>query len=249
MKRIALTLTAVACLAAPAASAAPSGSPGTAAGGVPAVAGRAAPPPSAFAHPGRNPWFPLRPGTRWVLRGVDEGHRLVERVVVTRRHRVVAGIRARVVRDVVRRADGSIAERTRDWYAVDDRGTVWYLGEATATYDRHGDLEDRDGSWEAGVDGAVAGRIMPAHPRVDTAYRQEYWKGEAEDQAWVVQRGTRVATPAASGRGIRTLEWTRLEPRVVSQKLYLRGYGQVAERDLSGGSERFELVRFSPPGT
>ncbi|MEQ6901362.1 hypothetical protein [Nocardioides sp. YIM 152588] len=244
----ALSLTALACLAVPAASAPAAGraEPAAAVPAVPAVA--AAPPSSAFEHPRHNPWFPLRPGTRWVLEGRDEGHRLIQRTTVTHRHRMVAGIRARVVRDVVRRADGSIAELTRDWYAVDDRGTVWYLGEATATYDRHGDLEDRDGSWEAGVDGAVAGRIMPAHPRVTTAYRQEYWEGEAEDQAWTVQRGARISTPAAEGRGLRSLEWTRLEPRVVSQKLYLRGYGLVGERDLAGGSERFALVRFTSPG-
>jgi hypothetical protein len=196
-----------------------------------------------------NSWFPLKPGTVWVLRGYDEGHRFLQRTTVTDRHRMVDGVRTRVVRDVVRRADGSVAELTNDWYAVDDRGTVWYYGEATATYDRQGRVISRNGSWEAGVDGAVAGRIMPAHPLVTTAFRQEFRPGLAEDQAWVVERGARVRTPGVTtAHGMRMLEWTRLEPDTVSQKLYVRGYGLVAERDLAGSHERFELIRMVRPG-
>jgi len=205
----------------------------------------AGPGPGRFDHPRANPWFPLRTGDAWFLRGSDEGRRYTERVTVLRRHRVVAGVRTTILRDVLRRADGSLAELTHDWYAADHGGTVWYFGERTATYDRHGGVISREGSWETGRDGAVAGRIMPAHPRVTAAFRQEYLRGSAEDQAWVVQRGVRVRTPAlTTTSGLRTLEWTRLEPGVVSQKLYVRGRGVVAERDLAGGSERFVLVRF-----
>jgi hypothetical protein len=199
-----------------------------------------------FDHPRANPWFPLRAGDAWSLRGTDEGRRYTERVTVLRRHRTVAGVRTTVLRDVLRRADGSVAELTHDWYAADDGGTVWYFGERTATYDRHGGVISREGSWKAGRDGAVAGRIMPAHPRVTDAYRQEYLRGSAEDQAWVVQRRAHVHTPALTTRsGLRTLEWSRLEPGVVSEKVYVRGRGVVAERDLAGGSERFVLVRFT----
>jgi hypothetical protein len=203
------------------------------------------PDPSTFHHRQANPWFPLRPGTRWVLHGTEDGHRLLQRTTVTDHTRRIAGVRTRVVRDVVRRADGSVAELTRDWYAADDRGRVWYFGEATATYRRDGSVIDRDGSWQAGRSGAVAGLIVPAHPRVTKAFRQEYDRGNAEDQAWVVERGVHVTTPGVSTRhGLRMLEWTRLEPRVVSTKLYVRGVGIVAEHDLSGGNERYELVSF-----
>jgi hypothetical protein len=235
-----------------AAGAPPAASPTASASPTVSLATAAAPTgpsPTRFDHPRANPWFPLRPGDVWVLRGTDEGRRYSERVTVLHRHRVVAGVRATVVRDVLRRAGGSVAELTHDWYAADHRGTVWYLGERTATYDRHGAVTSREGTWEAGRGGAVAGRIMPAHPRVTDAFRQEYRRGRAEDQAWVVQRGARVRTPALTTRsGLRTLEWTRLEPGVVSQKLYARGRGLVAERDLAGGTERFVLVRFARSG-
>ena len=101
-----------------------------------------------------------------------------------------------------------LAEKTRDWYATDQDGNVWYFGEDTATYDENGDLESREGSWEAGVDGAVAGIIMPADPRPSTAAYMEFAKGEAEDQAWVVQRLPSVRTPGG------TYDQHRAHPRV-----------------------------------
>ena len=199
--------------------------------------------PADFDHPRANAWFPLVPGTVARFRGTDEGEHFRERVVVTSRTKVVQGVTTTVVHDVLRRADGSLAERTRDWYAADDDGNVWYFGEATATYDDHGDVESRDGSWRAGVDGAVAGTIMPAHPSATDAYRQELDRGAAEDQAWVVQRGATTTVPYGTVRDVvRTFEWSRLEPDVVSTKLYAPGVGIVREEDLAGGDETFVLV-------
>lgn len=199
--------------------------------------------PAGFDHPVMNPWFPLEPGTTTVLRGTDDGERFRERVRVTDRTRVIEGVSARVVRDVLRRADGSLAEATSDWYAADDLGNVWYFGERTATYDRHGHVRSREGSWQAGVDGAIAGLIMPADPKATDAYRQEFWAGHAEDQAWIVGFKASVKVPLRRFHHVlRTFEWSRLEPDVVSTKLYARGVGVIRERDVSGGSERFEVV-------
>ncbi len=165
------------------------------------------------------------------LRGTDEDEHFKQTVRVTTQTRVVAGVTTTVVRDVVRRPDGTLAEKTDDWYAADEDGNVWYFGEDTATYDENGNLEDREGSWEAGVDGAVAGIIMPADPRPSHADYMEFAKGEAEDQAWVVQRLPYVVTPGGREEHIvRTLEWSRLEPDVVSMKFYARGLGIVEEK-------------------
>ena len=204
--------------------------------------------PAHFTHPVDNPFFPLTPGLLTRLHGTDGDERFVEKVWVTHRTVVIAGVRAVVVRDVVRRPDGTLAEATDDWYADDDQGNVWYLGEDTATYDEHGHLEDRAGSWTAGVDGAEPGIIMPADPRPSTASRMELSKGVAEDQAWVVQRLGRVNTPGGPYTDIvRTLEWSRLEPRVISQKFYAAGLGIVEERDLAAGDEHFWVVSSRQP--
>jgi hypothetical protein len=206
------------------------------------------PDPNLFKHPTENPYYPLTPGLVTRLHGTDDGEHFLQRVHVTSKTKEIAGVTTTVVRDVVHRPDGTLAEKTFDWYAADQDGNVWYFGEDTATYDEDGKLEDREGSWQAGVDGAVAGIIMPANPGPSTAAYMEYAKGEAEDQAWVVQRLPSVRTPGGTYQHIvRTLEWSRLEPRVISMKFYARGLGIVMEKDLSGGHEKFWVVSSTTP--
>jgi hypothetical protein len=179
-------------------------------------------------------------------RGSEDRKRFRERLVVTDRTKRIEGIKATVVSDVLWRADGGLAEKTTDWYADDNNGNVWYLGEATATYKPNGQLESREGSWQAGVNGAVAGLIMPADPKPTDAYRQEFYLHHAEDQAWIVQRTAKTKVPYGMFRHVvRSFEWTRLEPDVVSVKLYGRGVGIVREYDIAGGTESFKLVSVS----
>jgi len=201
------------------------------------------PDPGQFKHPQDNPFFPLAPGLVTKLRGTDGAEKFVQTVKATTRTKTILGVETTVFRDVVRRPDGSLAEATDDWYAADNDGNVWYFGEDTATYDEQGNLESPAGSWEAGVDGAEAGIIMPADPQPGDASRMEFDKGNAEDQAWVVQRLPFVDT--LGGRYddiVRTFEWSRLEPKVISMKFYARGLGIVEERDVSAGDEHFWLV-------
>jgi hypothetical protein len=206
------------------------------------------PDPKLFKHPVQNPFYPLTPGLVTRLRGTDGDEHFRQVVRVTVRTKTIAGVEATVVRDVLHRTDGTLAEATDDWYAADSSGNVWYFGEDTATYDAHGNLESREGSWEAGVDGAVAGLIMPANPRPSVAARMEFSKGVAEDQAWVVQRLASIVTPGGREHSVvRTLEWGRLEPKVISQKFYARGLGIVEEKDLAGGDEHFWLVSSTTP--
>jgi hypothetical protein len=198
--------------------------------------------PANFTTPKPNPYFPLHPGRLYVYRGHEDGQHLLEHLTVTSKTKMIQGVSTTVIHDVLW-ADGRIAERTRDWYADANDGTVWYFGEATATYDRQGHVRSREGSWQAGVNGAVAGVIMAAHPHPTDAYRQEFLVRHAEDQAWIVQRNLRVRVPYGPlDNVVRSFEWTRLEPHVVSQKLYAPGLGIVQEMDVSGGNEFTELV-------
>lgn len=201
---------------------------------------------SAFDNPQANPYFPLRPGTVSRYQGTDEGKKLNEKVTVTHHTKTIQGVTTTVILDVLRRSDGTLAEKTHDWYASDNQGNVWYFGEDTATYDRHEKVQSREGSWQAGVDGAVSGLIMPADPKPTDAFRQEFYRGHAEDQAWLVQRRATVTVPFGKLHNVvRSFEWTRLEPGVMSVKFYAPGLGIVREKDLAGGSETFELVSVS----
>jgi hypothetical protein len=202
-----------------------------------------APDPGDFASPKNNPYFPLRPGTVSRYRGADEGERFRERLAITHDTKMIQGVETTVVNDVSRRVDGSLAEKTKDWYAADNDGNVWYFGERTATYDEQGHIESREGSWQAGQHGARAGIIMPADPHPTDAFRQEFRRGQAEDQAWIVQNHAAATTSFRHFKHVvRSFEWTRLEPKVVSLKLYAPGFGIVKEKDVAGGHEKFVLV-------
>jgi hypothetical protein len=187
----------------------------------------------------------MKPGYRWVYRETDsEGGR--QRVVVTvtkKVKRIANGITARVVHDVVTE-NGKPVEVTDDWYAQDKAGNIWYLGEATTDYE-DGKPVSTSGSFEAGVDGAQAGVVMPARPVPGLAYRQEYYKGEAEDKASIVSLREQAEVPAGHYRRVlMTRDVNPLRPDVLEFKFYARGVGPVLAVNVSGGSDREELVSF-----
>jgi hypothetical protein len=199
------------------------------------------PAPSAFVRTVDNPYFPLRPGTILRYEGTADGERATDTVTVTRRTKTILGVRATVVLDVAT-LGGKPSEKTDDWYAQDKRGNVWYLGEDS--FDRKkGKWVRNDGSWRAGVDGAKAGIIMKGRPSIGDSYRQEYYKGHAEDLGRVLRTGVTVSTPYRSFRGtLQTRDWSPLEPRVVEHKWYARGIGEVKSLLVRGGPERMALV-------
>lgn len=199
--------------------------------------------PAGFTADIDNPWWPMEPGTRWTYREIDEEREELEVVVVvtTETREIANGITARVVRDTVT-MDGEIVEDTFDWYAQDDQGNVWYLGEDTAEFE-DGEIVTRSGSFEAGVDGALPGIVMPADPRPGLRYRQEYAAGEAEDNGEILALDQMVEVPYDQFDGaLLTADSDALEPDVLEYKLYVRDIGPVLALGISGGAGREELV-------
>jgi hypothetical protein len=181
-----------------------------------------------------------------VYEGVRDGRSQRDVVEVTNTTKVVMGVTCVVVLDTATH-NGSLIEKTEDWFAQDKDGNVWYFGEDTAEYE-HGKVVSREGSWEGGVNGAQPGIIMPAHPQVPASYRQEYLKGHAEDMAWIVSTGGSVQVPAGSFHDVLlTIEWTRLEPGVIDKKLYAPGIGIIKELTAAGPNETANLVSFTKP--
>jgi hypothetical protein len=188
-----------------------------------------------------NPYYPLPVGRTLIYRGVRDGQTQTDRVHVTSRTKVLEGINATAVSDVARH-NGKLLEKTTDWFAQDKQGNVWYLGEDTAAYLPNGQI-DRSGSWQAGVHDGEPGIIMLAHPQIPDAYRQEFLRGQAEDTAWIVNKGGSVRVPFGVVHHILTsLEFTRLEPGVIDQKIYAPGIGIVRELSQSGPLEVARLV-------
>jgi hypothetical protein len=186
-----------------------------------------------------NPYMPLTPGTTTVFQG---GTERVE-VTVTHDTRVILGVTAVVVHDQAFDGD-ELIEDTFDWFAQDRAGNVWYLGEDTKELE-NGKVVSTAGSWEAGVDGAQPGIVMPAVPVIGETYRQEFYEGEAEDMATVIETGGSVTVPAGTYEDtLVTEDVTPLEPDLLEHKTYARGVGVVKE-EVIGGDELVELIEIS----
>jgi hypothetical protein len=201
--------------------------------------------PASFSANIDNPYWPMAPGSRWIYRETDaQGNEQRIEVTVTKETKRILGIDARVVHDVATRA-GQVQEDTYDWYAQDAQGNIWYMGEDTKEY-KNGKVTSTEGSWEGGVDGAQPGVLVPAHPSPGMAYRQEYYKGQAEDGAQVLSLGKKAEVPSGSfGHLLVTKEFTPLEPHLVEHKFYAPDVGPVMTITVSGGSDREELVQFT----
>jgi hypothetical protein len=200
--------------------------------------------PANFSADITNPYWPMKPGTRWIYRGVEEGEPPQDIVIVATKttNKLANGITARVVRDTAR-AEGQVVEDTLDWYAQDSAGNIWYMGEQTAEFEK-GKVVSRAGSWEAGKDGALPGIMIPAQPQVGQKYRQEFKKGEAEDNGEVLGLNNLVEVKAGQYKGaLVTMDTSRLEPDVVEFKFYAPKVGPLLAIDISGGAAREELVK------
>jgi hypothetical protein len=194
-----------------------------------------------------NRYWPMAPGSRWVYSETDsEGAEQRVVVTVTNKTKMIAnGVEARVVRDVVTE-NGEPVEVTDDWYAQDADGNIWYMGEDTTEYE-NGKPASTEGSFEAGVDGAQPGIILPAEPEAGLAYRQEYYEGEAEDRGEIISTDEQAEAPFGHfTEVVMTKDTNPIEPKVLEFKFYAPDVGPVIAVTVSGGSDREELLSYRP---
>jgi hypothetical protein len=192
--------------------------------------------PSEFTTTIDNEYFPMKPGTTFLYEGKGER----EEMSVTHQTKKAMGVECVVVDDRAWEG-GQLIEKTYDWFAQDKEGSVWYFGEDTKEYE-DGKITSTEGSWEAGVDGAKPGIVMPADPKVGESYRQEYYPGEAMDMARVLSLKASVTVPYGSfDEALETKEWTPLQPGFFEKKYYVRGVGPLGNPA--------DLVRLTKPGS
>ena len=201
--------------------------------------------PSNFVATIDNRYFPLEQGTGFHYRGVAENGKTpqTDDMVVTHKTKEILDVPSTVVRDTVS-SRGKPIERTLDWYAQDKYGNVWYMGENTRER-QHGRFVKQSDSWEAGVNGAQPGIIMPGSPQRGDAYRQEYYPGHALDQARVLGSGGRIEVPYGSFKHtLATVETSpKLDPGVAERKYYVAGVGDIKEHTVRGDHEQIQLIR------
>lgn len=179
--------------------------------------------------------------------GTVEGQRRTV-TEVSRETKKIWGVDTVAVHDTVT-LDGKPTEDTWDWFAQDREGNVWYFGEATKAFDAG--RVDTTGSFEAGVDGAQPGIIMPGNPQVGDQYRQEYAKGVAEDAGEVLSLTGSEATPLTGPAKdlLITKDSDLLDPSGPAEnKYYARGVGLILTVQTTGSAEREQataLEKFS----
>jgi hypothetical protein len=155
------------------------------------------------------------------------------------RTRRIAGVRVAIV-DVREFEDGELVEHTKDYYAQDQKGRVWYFGERVDNIE-NGKVVDHEGQWFAGKGRAKPGLFMPAKPKVGQVFKQERAPGVAEDRSRVVAVGLDVRTSAGRFDScIRTKDYAPLD-KTSEFKFYCPGVGLVREKARHA---RVDLVRY-----
>ncbi len=187
-----------------------------------------------------NPYYPLTRGVTRIYQGGGE----TVTVTVTEDTKVILGVTCAVIRDVVEE-NGEVIEDTKDWYAQDVLGNVWYFGESVKDFS-DGELVSIAGSFTAGVDGDKAGIIMKAAPTVGEVLRQEFSLGNAEDMAEFLSFTGSATVPAGSfdGNVWVTKEFSPIEPGIFATKYYAPDIGSILEVSSTTGA-RLELVEVS----
>ena len=187
--------------------------------------------PDRFSDPTRvdNQWFPLQPGMQYTLEGsaIEDDRRVTRRVVftVTDLTKVIDGVRTVVIWDRDW-SQGQLVEAELAYFAQDDDGNVWHLGQYPAEYD-DGEFVGAP-AWIAGLDGAKAGLAMRVEPRVGTSdYSQGLGpKAEYADRGKVREMLPESCVPVGCYQDVLvTEEWDAADPAARQLKYYGRGVG------------------------
>jgi hypothetical protein len=196
--------------------------------------------PANFAGgPITNQFMPLAVGNTWFYT-VSDG--TTDTVTVTDKTINIDGVKCVVVSDVVKEGK-KVTETTNDYFAQDNAGNVWYLGENTKTFQPGG--ASTEGTWRAGVNNAEPGFIMLADPQKGDSYFEENAPPDAVDRAAVTSVMASAAVPFGTFNKVclQTLNTSGLDPSDIETKHYAPGIGSVLEVDADG--TRQELVSFN----
>lgn len=206
-----------------------------------------------FTHPTiiDNEWLPLKPGSQWVFEGstTEDGETLSHRLefTVTDMTKVIAGVQT-VVAYVVDYAEKEVVEKEIAFYAQDDDGNVWYLGEYPEEYEDGKFLKAP--AWLAGLDDAKAGIKMKARPQLGTPSYFQGWgpKVEWTDYGRVEKMGEKTCVPAGCYEDVLVIAESALnEVNGFQLKYHARNVGEVRVnwKGDDAKKEELELVKYA----
>jgi hypothetical protein len=193
--------------------------------------------PAEFVAAVDNPWFPLRPGTVWTYIGVKNGKQATEVMTVLPTQTVIDGVPCVALQDDVTLNQVRV-ERTVTYHAQHRDGGVWLFGEDAHQVDRSGNVRGVEGSWRAGVDGAVPDLLMPPAPAKGNVFDER----TAELQMTVLSVDETVDVPQGSHPGAVLMEEADpTEPGLLAHKYYVRDIGMVRDVSVGGPLEELKL--------
>lgn len=192
-----------------------------------------------------NKWFPMTPGTHYVFEGfTDTGGRNIPHSIiftVTDLTKEVAGVRT-VVAYILDYSDGELVEAEIAFYAQDNDGNVWFIGEYPEVYELGKIVEAP--SWIPGLKGAQAGIVMKADPQLGMPSYAQGW-GPAvnwNDRGRVVALGEQACVPVACYEDVLVIEeFSQSEPEAFQVKSYAPGVGNIMVRWRGEDASREEL--------
>jgi hypothetical protein len=178
-----------------------------------------------------NRYFPLVPGTEmtWVGHALDDDEKLERKVVftVTDLVKEIDGVPSVVIWELDY-TDGELEEAELAFFAQDDSGTVWHLGEYPEEFDG-GEVVKHPG-WIAGFEDALPGIHMPAGPALDTPSYAQGWGPRVgwDDRGDTYALGEHTCTEVDCYDDVLvTREFSRSEPGAYQLKYYAPGVGNV----------------------
>jgi hypothetical protein len=179
-----------------------------------------------------NPWMPMQPGTMWAYEGTavdEEGNSFARRIefTVTDLTKEINGVRT-VVAWIVDYNNDEVIEKEIAFYAQDNDGNVWYLGEHPEEF-ADGKFVDAP-TWIAGVEEARAGIKMMAEPKVGTPKYFQGWGPAVEwsDYGDIQKMGQETCVPVDCYQDAMVIAESSLgEVGAAQFKYYVSGVGEV----------------------
>jgi len=195
-----------------------------------------------FSHPRKidNTYLPLATLQQDIIEGSEDGKKTrVERTLKPEVHKTfkVAGqtVDSLCMEDRTF-VNGVIGEVALDYFAQDDAGTVYYLGEDVDEYDEHGKLARHnppDDAWLTGKDTSVPGILIPAHPKVGDTFKSEDVSDTVDESDEVVAVDETTTVPAGTFE-----HCVKIEEHPAGEgaefKWYAPGVGVVRETPATG---------------
>lgn len=197
-----------------------------------------------------NAWMPMKPGTRYTYEGTtveDDGTVVPHKVVIniTDLTKMIGGVRSVATWDLDY-SDGELVEAELAFFAQDNAGNVWRMGEYPEEYDEGKFLAAP--TWIHGFEEARAGIMMKSQPQLGTPSYAQGW-GPAvgwTDRGQVDQMGVETKVPAGQYQEVLVIaETSASEPDAQQLKYYARGVGNINVGWRGAGEKTQEVLELT----